>query len=61
MELAVILVFVLGYAAITLEHQLKVDKLVPAIIMMAICWALVTVGLDGFSNWFDSHNNTLWT
>ena len=59
MELAVILVFVLGYAAITLEHQLKVDKLVPAIIMMAICWALVTVGLDGFSNWFDSHNNTL--
>lgn len=52
MELAIIIVFVLGYAAITLEHQLKVDKLVPAVIMMALCWALVALGLDGFDNWF---------
>lgn len=59
MELAIIIVFVLGYAAITLEHQLKVDKLVPAIVMMAICWALMTFGLGDFANWFDSHAATL--
>lgn len=67
MELAIIVVFVLGYAAITLEHQLKVDKLVPAIVMMAICWALVALGLDGFENWFtvdpsdESHGTKLFT
>lgn len=47
METAVIIVFVLGYLAITLEHTLKIDKLIPAIAMMAIAWTLVSVsGLD---------------
>ena len=31
---------ILGYLAITLEHNLKLDKLIPALIMMAICWAI---------------------
>ncbi|MFQ3297763.1 MAG: hypothetical protein ACI921_001756, partial [Polaribacter sp.] len=41
MESIIIIVFVLGYLAITLEHNLKLDKLIPALIMMAVCWALV--------------------
>ncbi len=41
MELIIILVFVFGYLAITLEHNLKIDKLIPALIMMAVCWAIV--------------------
>ena len=45
MELLVIVVFVLGYLAITLEHTLKVDKLVPALIMMAISWAIIALNL----------------
>ena len=49
MEIAIVLVFVLGYLAITLEHNLKIDKLVPALVMMAICWALIAFGLDGFT------------
>ena len=41
---AVVIVFVLGYLAITLEHNLKIDKLIPALGMMAICWAILALG-----------------
>lgn len=43
METLVIVVFVLGYLAITLEHKLKVDKLIPALAMMAILWAIIAL------------------
>lgn len=59
MESAIILVFVLGYLAITLEHNLKIDKLIPALVMMAICWALIALGIDGFTTWFDSGAHAL--
>ncbi|MBW6483454.1 MAG: sodium:proton antiporter NhaD [Vicingaceae bacterium] len=59
MEIVIVLVFVLGYLAITLEHSLKVDKLIPALLMMALAWTGVAVGLDGFTSWFDSHTNKL--
>ncbi len=49
MESLVIIVFVLGYLAITLEHNLKIDKLIPALGMMAVSWALISLGhLDVF-------------
>ncbi len=49
MELFVIIVFVIGYLAITLEHNLKVDKLIPALAMMAVSWAIISLGhLDVF-------------
>ncbi|HKK11937.1 MAG TPA: sodium:proton antiporter NhaD [Flavobacteriaceae bacterium] len=59
METVIILVFVFGYLAITLEHSLKIDKLIPALVMMAICWALISLGLDGITQWFDSANREL--
>ncbi|MFL2589632.1 MAG: sodium:proton antiporter NhaD [Parvicellaceae bacterium] len=59
METAIVIVFILGYLAITLEHSIKIDKLVPALLMMAISWALIAFGLDNFPNWFDSNNHTL--
>ena len=43
METIVIIVFVLGYLAITLEHNLKIDKLIPALAMMAILWAIIAL------------------
>ena len=52
MEAVIIIVFVLGYLAITLEHTLKIDKLIPALVMMAISWALVSFGVDDFQNGF---------
>ena len=43
MEIILVSIFVLGYLAITLEHSLKVDKLIPALAMMAILWALISL------------------
>jgi len=43
METIVIIVFLTGYLAITLEHNLKIDKLIPALAMMAILWALIAL------------------
>lgn len=59
METIIIILFILGYAAIALEHNLKVDKLIPALAMMAILWALVAFGIDTFPNWFDSAGHKL--
>ncbi len=43
METIIIIVFLVGYLAITLEHNLKVDKLIPALAMMAILWAIIAL------------------
>ncbi|MBR9921677.1 MAG: sodium:proton antiporter [Bacteroidetes bacterium] len=40
----VIICFILGYIAIVFEHPLKLDKTVPALLMGAACWALVSLG-----------------
>ena len=54
MESIVILIFVVGYLLITLEHPLKLDKTVPALLMAAIMWGLLSVGFK--ENWFDIIN-----
>lgn len=40
MEILIIVVFVLGYAAIALEHSIKVDKAASALITGVLCWTL---------------------
>ena len=59
METVIILVFVFGYLAITVEHSIKIDKLIPALVMMAVSWALISLGIDNFPNWFDSSKHML--
>ena len=59
METLIVVLFFVGYAAITLEHPLKIDKLVPALLMMALTWAVLALGIDSFANWFDSANYTM--
>ncbi|HET8886322.1 MAG TPA: sodium:proton antiporter NhaD [Salinimicrobium sp.] len=57
MESILILVFVVGYLSITLEHPLNLDKTVPALIMAAVMWALLAIGFR--YEWFsiiDGHN-----
>ncbi|RMA57153.1 sodium:proton antiporter NhaD [Ulvibacter antarcticus] len=51
MESIIILIFVIGYLSITLEHPLKLDKTVPALIMAALIWAVLAVGFH--AGWFD--------
>ena len=58
MTSVVILIFVIGYLSITLEHPLKLDKTVPALIMAALIWALLAIGFH--AGWFDiidTHEN----
>mgnify|MGYP003648347583 CR=1 FL=1 len=59
METLLVVIFVIGYLAITLEHNLKIDKLIPALAMMAVMWALMSFGIDGFNTWFDSGEHHL--
>ena len=49
----------MGYLAITLEHSIKIDKLIPALVMMAISWALIALGIESFPQWFDSGKHML--
>ncbi|TXC78783.1 sodium:proton antiporter NhaD [Luteibaculum oceani] len=59
METFILLVFIIGYLLITLEHTIKIDKLIPALGMMALAWAGVALGLDDFTQWFDSANYSM--
>lgn len=50
----IIIIFVIGYLLITMEHPLRLDKTVPALVMATLMWALIAVG---FSNgWLDVIN-----
>ena len=58
MAAIVILVFVLGYLAIVFEHPLRLDKSVPALLMGAISWAVLSVGYHmGSLDIIDAHNH----
>ena len=54
MESIIILIFIVGYLTITLEHPLRLDKTVPALIMAALIWGFLAVGFT--SGWFDIVN-----
>lgn len=53
MEIVIITFFILGYVAITLEHTTKLDKLIPALVMMVLCWTALSLGIDHFAHWFE--------
>ena len=44
MIIALILTFIIGYTMIVFEHPLHMDKAVPALLMGAITWSLISVG-----------------
>lgn len=53
MIILVLVFFLLGYLAIVLEHPLKLDKTVPALLTAAICWALVAMGNETVREFHD--------
>ena len=54
----IILCFILGYLTIVFEHPLKLDKTVPALIMGALCWALLAIGFNsGAIDVIDTHDH----
>ena len=58
MFFTIIACFVIGYLFIVFEHPLKLDKTVPALIMGAFCWALLSMGFHaGSLDVIDSHGH----
>ena len=43
MELIIIVIFVVGYLAIALEHPIKINKTASALLTAVICWTIFTV------------------
>lgn len=54
MEVILVFLFIIGYLLITLEHPLKLDKSVPALLMASIMWALLSIGFN--LGWFSVIN-----
>jgi Na+/H+ antiporter NhaD/arsenite permease-like protein len=44
MESLIVIVFILGYAAITLEHSLNINKAATALVTGVLCWTLYILG-----------------
>ena len=59
MAVFIVFIFILGYVSITMEHTLKIDKLIPALLMMTISWAAIALGIDHFNQWFDPATSQL--
>ncbi len=62
-----VVVFVLGYLAIALEHPIKVDKAASALIIGTLCWVVYAIGakeilsLDFSPAWAKfSHEHGMW-
>ena len=47
MATLIIIVFVLGYFAIALEHPLKIDKAASALVTGMLCWTIYVFSLNG--------------
>ena len=43
---SIIILFVVGYIVIALEHPLHIDKAATALFIGAGCWAIYSIGLD---------------
>jgi len=58
MAIIIILLFIVGYMSITLEHPLKLDKTVPALLMAAVMWAFLSFGFNnGWLSVIDGHGH----
>lgn len=44
MEILIIVVFVLGYMAIAMEHPIKIDKAASALLTGILCWSIFVLG-----------------
>ncbi len=47
MYILMLIIFVLGYAAIALEHTIRIDKAASALITGVLCWTVYVLGASG--------------
>jgi len=50
MFILMVVIFVLGYAAIALEHPLRIDKAAPALLIGVLTWVVYMLGSEGILN-----------
>ncbi len=50
MYILMVIVFVLGYAAIALEHPIKIDKSASALLTGVLCWTVLIIGAPEIFN-----------
>ena len=60
MVATLIAIFAIGYLFITLEHPLRLDKTVPALIMAAMLWAAVAIGFEAGLLEVVNHKNQIF-
>ncbi|HLW39996.1 MAG TPA: hypothetical protein VKX31_06375, partial [Brumimicrobium sp.] len=42
-----------------MEHTLRTDKLIPALLMMVLAWIGVSLGMNDFVEWFDGSTSQI--
>ena len=55
---AICIIFILGYAAIALEHPIKINKAASALVTAALCWSVYALFSDnghGASEYLTGH------
>lgn len=50
MQSLIVVIFIVGYLGITLEHPLKINKAAFALLVGVLCWAVFFVATDGLSH-----------
>lgn len=61
MALLIVIVFIIGYTLIALEHPLKIDKAASALLTGVFCWLVLLFGIDtmpAFGEIAETHSDT---
>jgi len=61
MAVVLVLLFILGYALIATEHVHRIDKVIPALLMMALAWGLLLVIPQAVQDWMNPSSELLST
>ena len=61
LTIAIIVVFVLGYASIAMESLVKIDKAAIALLMFVFCWTLYMFDPTPFVQLMHAGNVSEWT
>jgi len=59
MEIALVALFLLGYVVISTENAHRIDKMIPALLMMVLAWGLLLMMPFAIEQWLSPHNEVL--
>jgi Na+/H+ antiporter NhaD/arsenite permease-like protein len=61
MEIVLVALFLLGYLVISTEHVHRIDKMIPALLMMVVTWGLLLMSPFALDQWLNPSNGVLAT